>query len=108
MRTANSITMFPRPAKRKPERREKTRPLVNTEPSQPDPSLYIQAYEADIIRGPQSQALALSLEAHHAEAIGGGSGTRLILWEPSTVTNEERDGETEKTKAVWLDRYVNS
>ncbi|TFK67312.1 hypothetical protein BDN72DRAFT_843245 [Pluteus cervinus] len=84
------------------------------EPSKTDYSLYIQAYEADIARGPQAQALAESLEANplsfEDEEGSTGVDTRkfgsaLLRWEPG---GSELDGleENDEGKVVLVDRYV--
>ncbi|KAI0338718.1 hypothetical protein BDW22DRAFT_670072 [Trametopsis cervina] len=77
--------MHRKSAKRKATRRR------SPEYTQPDPSLHIQAHEADIIRGQHTHVLALSLEAQYAD---GNSGTRLIRLHASEGEN-----------AVWVDRY---
>lgn len=68
-------------------------------------SLYIQAYEADVVRGSQALAAADSLEVERdlsGKVIRVGSG--LIKWGPnsSTTGNDDGDGQGE----IWVDRYA--
>jgi hypothetical protein len=91
-----------------------------------DPLLFIQAYEADVICGPQAKLAAQSLEVvplnpetemqHLVPKIGAG----LIKWgnlRPETRQSghmgvyDEEDDSDEKTvdddqNAVWVDRYA--
>ncbi|KAK7033916.1 hypothetical protein VNI00_012540 [Paramarasmius palmivorus] len=75
---------------------------------EPDPALFIQAHEADIVRGPQALVAAKSLEVSEATV---GSG--LIRWGGEVVSRRftgeddegvDEEGEEEKD-AVWVDRY---
>ena len=51
---------------------------------QPDTALFVQAYEADLVRGAQAAAAAKSLEVRAAGKDGrqGYAGDGLILWNP--------------------------
>jgi hypothetical protein len=71
--------------------------------TRPDPSLYIVAHEADIIRGPQAARAADSLEvALNVDGKGGSRiGDGLIKWENGTGTDAEGPG-------MWVDRCVTS
>jgi len=64
--------------------------------TRPDPSLFIVAHEADIIRGPQAARTADSLE--YGINVNGGPrvGEGLIKWECGAGGDED----------VWVDRYV--
>lgn len=75
---------------------------------EPDYSLFIQAHEADIVRGPQAHASALALEVN---MVDGRTipGEGLIQWKnaldaPPGVERQEVSDE----KAVWVDRYAGS
>nr|GAT49144.1 predicted protein [Mycena chlorophos] len=60
------------------------------QPAAPNPALFIQAYEADVRRGPQARIAAESLElATHSAGDRG-----LIEWK--TMSSEE---------PIWVDRY---
>ena len=68
--------------------------------TEPDPSLFIQAYEADIVRGPQAWSSASSLE------VGGVTDPRstgLLRWNPLGLTS---DINAEGDEGVWVDRYA--
>lgn len=99
--------MFHKPAKRKLERRERYAHTVDVDPFKPDPALYIQAHEADIIRGPRAIALARSLEAQYAEEAQEESPTRLIRLHPTEDGwRQGGRGANEPMQTVWVDRYV--
>ena len=66
-------------------------------PQAPPSNWYIQAYEADIIKGTQAEALARSLEPPDAS----GSGSSLIKW-----ALESSIDPTNTVQGVWVDRYV--
>src|ERR1700730_894241 len=70
-------------------------------PTRPDPSLFIVAHEADIIRGPQAARSADSLEV--ALNVDGRGGMRIgdgvIRWENGT--GADADG-----PVLWVDRCV--
>ncbi|KAG6875085.1 hypothetical protein C0993_010936 [Termitomyces sp. T159_Od127] len=65
--------------------------------------LYVQAYEADIVRGPAAKISAASLEAPLPGTIETGGA--LIRWEAqdeamvNTQANDDRN-------VIWVDRYV--
>ncbi|KAI0298334.1 hypothetical protein B0F90DRAFT_1810905 [Multifurca ochricompacta] len=71
-------------------------------PAHPDPTLFIVAHEADIIRGPHAARTADSLEV--GLNVDGKGGTRigegLIKWESHIGGGE--DGEEGE---MWVDRY---
>ncbi|KAG0692974.1 hypothetical protein DFH29DRAFT_966425 [Suillus ampliporus] len=81
----------------------------------PDLSLSIQAYEATIIRGPQSLSTALSLEAPDPPTLGVDVndpqiGSALIQWGASTrnfltLNSDSSFPEASDNKATWVDRY---
>jgi hypothetical protein len=67
--------------------------------ARPDPTLFIVAHEADIIRGPQAARTADSLEVFTNVDGKGGSriGDGLLKWE-GNVRGEHGD--------MWVDRYA--
>lgn len=69
--------------------------------TRPDPSLFIVAHEADIIRGPQAARAADSLEVGINVDGKGGSriGDGLIKWESGVGADAEGGG-------MWVDRCV--
>jgi hypothetical protein len=83
----------------------------NTTASDLDPALFIQAHEADVIRGPQARIAAKSLEVDindtHLTV-----GDALIRWGGIRENVAERrkiddDNEwKEEQEAVWVDRYA--
>jgi len=97
-------------------------------PESLDPALFIQAYEADVIRGSQGRLAAQSLEVVAVEREPGSEmnhlvpkvGDGLIKWGglglgtlPSGsmgIFDGEDDGDertaTEDQSAVWVDRYA--
>jgi len=90
------------------------------------PALFIQAYEADVIRGPRSKLAAISLEISdpdddvflaHAGASSRRAGDGLIRWTgihsaapPTTFASDTEEPEPianpSKGDAIWVDRYV--
>ncbi|KAJ3773679.1 hypothetical protein FB446DRAFT_731834 [Lentinula raphanica] len=77
-------------------------------------ALYIQAYEADITRGPRAHVAALSLEVRTVEGeLDVGSGLMRLGGEdmPSRSLDDEWDNHTNEEPmhpdpdAVWVDRY---
>ena len=89
--------MSRRPQKRKQRERDNhprsfTNIVQDAEPHEPDPALYIQAYEADIVRGPAAWESAPRLEVGKV-----GLGTALIRLDAGS-----REGEED----VWVDRYA--
>lgn len=91
----------------------------------PDPALFIQAYEADIIRGPHATPAALSLEVSEVDSSSISSsktssrriGDALIKWDghrlgaqPAFPGDEDYDGAitnaSDLTDDIWVDRYV--
>lgn len=59
--------------------------------------LYIQAYEANVVKGPQAEAFAKSLEFSDASE----SNTSLIQWKPEPSYDSHAS-----PKTVWVDRYA--
>lgn len=94
----------------------------NITSSKPDPfhALYIQAYEADIVRGSHAQTAAQSLEVieYTPTAIVPKIGTALIRWGGDTSIGSKRYGDggvdedddmlpvaTQDTESpIWVDR----
>ncbi|EIW74225.1 hypothetical protein CONPUDRAFT_170245 [Coniophora puteana RWD-64-598 SS2] len=74
-RTTNSSLMAPYKRKNRPAARTSTSARVPGSYSVPDPSLFIQAHEADIIRGPRALSAAVSLEVN-----GTSVGNALLKW----------------------------
>ncbi|KAJ7226891.1 hypothetical protein GGX14DRAFT_627415 [Mycena pura] len=80
----------------------------------PDPTLFIQAYEADIRRGPQAKQAASSLEIAN-QMPNRGSSAGLIQWNPlnshsppafpSDIDAEGASASKSHPRAVWVDRY---
>jgi hypothetical protein len=99
---------------------------VYTRDASPDAALFIQAYEADIIRGPSATSAALSLDIYDYENLPSSTtrhpplkiGGALIKWgesqlgvlRPAFPGDEDDDlGPTkidDGSSAVWVDRYV--
>ncbi|KAG1761424.1 hypothetical protein EDD22DRAFT_17484 [Suillus occidentalis] len=79
-------------------------------------TLSIQAYEATVIRGPQSLSTALSLEAPHLPTFGADTndpqiGSALIQWGASTrrfelLNSDSSFPEAADDKVTWVDRWV--
>ncbi|KAF7416302.1 hypothetical protein PC9H_002567 [Pleurotus ostreatus] len=82
---------------------------------EPDPALFIQAYEADLIHGSQARIAAAALEVTDA-----GAGSGLIRWgedaakrKPCGTTGSLnisddayfQSGSTDTLPSVWVDRY---
>ena len=96
-------------------RYDRARDREAARPSEPDPALFIQAHEADIVRGPRAHAAALALEAR---TVGGKvvAGEGLIRWNAGLEAPRGDIGEDEeKTQqdmddgdTVWVDRYAYS
>ncbi|OBZ72861.1 hypothetical protein A0H81_06845 [Grifola frondosa] len=84
-------------------------------PIQSDSSLFIQAHEADLVRGPQAVAAARSLEIEYSGGIRRPVrvGDGLIKWSGGEVKNEVVDPDEEADDqdipdtddGIWLDRY---
>ena len=91
---------------------------------QPDTALFVQAYEADLVRGAQAAAAAKSLEVRAAGKDGrqGYAGDGLILWNPRaeqsvpelsseelvTMGRPSDDALSDRSRGhgVWVDRYA--
>jgi hypothetical protein len=93
------------------------------EHADPDPRLFIQAYEADVIRGPQAQVAAGSLEAMRTEGRihgpewkvgdalirwGGESGTKRPSGGVNILDAEDNQWVEDEENDLWLDRYAHS
>ncbi|TBU24616.1 hypothetical protein BD311DRAFT_701803 [Dichomitus squalens] len=115
------MTSWSRKRKTRPyEAQTREQPLVS---HQRDTVLFIQAHEADIIRGPQAAAAAKSLEFKVAEKSDqpGDVGDGLILWgsrvelpahnvssDESITLSQRSDGapsDRSKGRGLWVDRY---
>ncbi|KAG9225440.1 hypothetical protein CCMSSC00406_0002943 [Pleurotus cornucopiae] len=85
---------------------------------EPDPALFIQAYEADLIHGSQARIAAAALEVTDA-----GAGSGLIRWGEDAAKRKPRgttgslnisddayflSGSTDTLPSVWVDRVVGS
>lgn len=104
---------------------------TRSEQTSPDAALFIQAYEADIIRGPSATLAALSLEIYDYDSLPSSSiqhpplkvGDALIRWsraqlevsqpafpddEDDGVDSMEPTGVGDDSNAIWVDRYVSS
>jgi len=94
------------------------RPNEEQVPFTPDPVLFIQAHEAEIIRGPRGRIAAESLEVKKVPkenqdgyewVIGGG----LIRWGGDAVVHRPFPGDdddvggpsTGTSEGLWVDRY---
>ena len=79
----------------------------NVTVSELDPALFIQAHEADVIRGPQARIAAKSLEVDvndtHLTV-----GNALIRWGGirENVAEIDDDEWKDEQEAVWVDRYA--
>jgi hypothetical protein len=85
-----------------------------------DPALFIQAHEAEVIRGPQARIAAASLEVGISESSRLTVGDGLIKWGgerpnatkmrvPVNVAFDGEDSDDEwkdESEAVWVDRYA--
>lgn len=67
-------------------------------PVESESVLYIQAHEADIIRGPSGWNAAISLEATEVESMEP-TQRGLIKWGSAMSVEEPQD-------AIWVERYV--
>lgn len=99
-------------------RKRKGRTYSNSHPSHAFPndehehpaidySLFIQAHEADLVRGPQAHAAARSLEVERQEGRVVWVGDGLIKWE-TAGRNEDNAESTSSQEGVWVDRYDHS
>lgn len=92
---------------------------ISPQSSEPDRSLYIQAHEADIIRGPRGHAAALALQVRIVDG-QEVTGESLVRWGARADSTRHRHEEEEeedsisraaaneedKDAAVWVDRYA--
>ncbi|KIM87866.1 hypothetical protein PILCRDRAFT_3592 [Piloderma croceum F 1598] len=97
-----------------------TNPPTNPATSDPDPALFIQAHEAEIVRGPQARIAAASLEVK-IDASGSSSqfiiGDGLIRWGDAGLDaargqgvsggfdEDDDDRSQDEREVVWVDRY---
>lgn len=81
--------------------------LVDGQAEKSDPSLYIQAYEADVVRGTQALAIAHSLEV---ERDSNGRTTRvgsaLIRLGSIAVEPQDHHQTSDECRETWVDRYA--
>lgn len=70
--------------------------------SEPSAALFIQAYEADIVRGPRAWAAASSLEASGRAANIDAHNSGLMQWKTAACSESEE----EEGKIIWVDRYA--
>jgi uncharacterized membrane-anchored protein len=85
-----------------------------TQSGEPDHSaLFVQAHEADIVRGPVAHASALALEIKTVDReVVAGNG--LIRWRSHVeLSNWSMDGDLSETRVevddrngIWVDRYA--
>lgn len=105
--------------KRKYRKAAPTANLVASSTIRSTPDLFIlsiQAYEATIIRGPQTFPTALSLEAPHLPTLGvyasdAQIGNALIQWGAGTgnfqlLNSDSSFPEASDDKVTWVDRWV--
>jgi len=96
---------------------------ANPATSDPDLALFIQAHEAEVVRGPQARIAAASLEV---KIDGSGSSSQLIIgdglirWGDAGLDTARRQGVSagfdeddddrsqDERAAVWVDRYASS
>ncbi|KAE9409208.1 hypothetical protein BT96DRAFT_913379 [Gymnopus androsaceus JB14] len=93
-------------------RKRENNNLPNQNKDTINPALFIQALEADIIRGPRGHAAALSLEIREVEGeIDVGSGLIRLGEEYTPAAFPEDDfendnkGEGPSQPIIWVDRY---
>ncbi|KAF9267142.1 hypothetical protein L218DRAFT_720913 [Marasmius fiardii PR-910] len=73
-----------------------------------DPNLFIQAHEADIVRGPQAKVVAASLEVRGDGVVGDGLIQLLGESKSKFVVNDEDEDVREAGSSgseIWVDRY---
>ncbi|KAH7886591.1 hypothetical protein F5I97DRAFT_1015914 [Phlebopus sp. FC_14] len=77
-----------------------------------DSALYIQAHEADIIRGPQAASFALALKYPQDSGTRSNDGPKvgsgLVRWGPPDVPaqfDETRHDTESQRSQLWVDRY---
>lgn len=92
-------------------RKRKHVPRYRVQPStdhEVEPSLFIQAHEADIISGPQAFQTARSLEVDTLSSGSRRVGDALIRWDPVGSEEVGEDGQVIQRGddgGVWVDRY---
>lgn len=79
--------------------RNYSRPIPEVDALDPDPALFIQAYEADIVRGPKAWASAPMLEWRPEKGSLDEQNTALIRWGTHGGGDVAQD-------ATWVDRYA--
>jgi len=81
-----------------------TSPEAAEETSSIDYSLFIQAHEADLVRGPQAHVSARSLEVEKDGDKVTWVGDGLIKW--GVPTQDEGSVEAvDDREGIWVDRY---
>lgn len=80
-----------------------------------DPALFIQAHEADIIRGPRGHAAALSLEIRQVEGetdigsglirLGDDDYVPADFPEDDFPSHKDEGLSHSRAEAIWVDRY---
>jgi hypothetical protein len=77
-------------------------------PTQPDPCLYIQAHEADVIRGPPAMSARLLECQDPPIAVTAGTNSRsgLIRWGSLERSGDADTVDTQQSNqpALWVDR----
>lgn len=105
--------MSSRKRKHVSQKRERLSNRSLDEPNAADPVPHLQAYEADIIRGPRGHVAALSLEVRNVDGeMDVGSGL-IRLGGDCTPLDFHDDWQDHKgegsshsnSEAVWVDRY---
>ncbi|KAJ3851302.1 hypothetical protein EV368DRAFT_74671 [Lentinula lateritia] len=106
--------MSSRKRKHVSQKRERLSNRFPDEPNAADPVPHLQAYEADIIRGPRGHVAALSLEVRNVDGeIDVGSGLIRLGGEFTPPQFPDDDWQYHKgegsshfnSEAVWVDRY---
>jgi len=93
--------------------------FINESVSDPDAVLAVQAYESDVIRGPEAQIAAKSLEVNVGEngsgshiTVGeglirwGGAGNNAVKKQGIVGFGGDDDESDDEPDAVWVDRYA--
>ncbi|KAH0835557.1 hypothetical protein J3R83DRAFT_9260 [Lanmaoa asiatica] len=88
---------------------QSTNSVDNPDSLAPDSCLYVQAYEADVIRGPPA-ASARSLECPDRSLMitaGNNSRSGLVRWGPPEYSDDAETADAHKLNQhmLWVDRY---
>ncbi|KAJ3869272.1 hypothetical protein EV359DRAFT_30385 [Lentinula novae-zelandiae] len=106
--------MSSRKRKHVSQKRERLSNRSLDEPNAADPVPHLQAYEADIIRGPRGHVAALSLEVRNVDGemdVGsglirlGGDCTPLDFPDDDWQDHKGEGSSHSNSEAVWVDRY---